>query len=310
MNKKNIPKFQLKLLLKQKLTFVEIGKIFNCTRSTVAKYLIKYDLDTSAKISKQNRDISLKNGDVTYLGKICEKDSSHGRKRYVSSFNCVLCVSNRQYEKRTQRRILIGKIPTKDKLNITEKVAYKNLLNAIKKEETAYQGQVCDYGHSGIRTVEITRKNKQGKYFRGRCVDCRRSKLYFQKYGITVETYNHILKEQKNRCRFCNKKDSGRESDTFLIVEHNHKNGNVRGLVCHNCNSLIERIESNLDKISSVKKHINQKLDYRKSAINKKSVQIVKKLIKRNEKKGQQIKGLHPSLYQFKDKINKIKNNK
>lgn len=53
------------------------------------------------------------------------------------------------------------------------------------------------------------------------------------KYGISLEYYDSIKKFQKNRCAICKQPESviGK-----LVVDHNHKTGQVRGLLCSRCN--------------------------------------------------------------------------
>ena len=54
-------------------------------------------------------------------------------------------------------------------------------------------------------------------------------------YGITIEDYNKMLEIQNNKCKICNEhKDSFKN---LLSVDHCHKTGKVRGLLCHRCNS-------------------------------------------------------------------------
>lgn len=61
----------------------------------------------------------------------------------------------------------------------------------------------------------------------------RRYKLQ-QKYGITIEEYEQMLAQQKGRCMICRKKPSDSKK---LAVDHCHKTGKVRGLLCHHCNN-------------------------------------------------------------------------
>jgi hypothetical protein len=65
----------------------------------------------------------------------------------------------------------------------------------------------------------------------------RRNKETFlmSKYGITLIEYEAMLKKQRGRCAICRKKPSGRWGT--LHVDHCHKTGRVRGLLCHRCNS-------------------------------------------------------------------------
>jgi len=60
----------------------------------------------------------------------------------------------------------------------------------------------------------------------------RNSQLKYQ-YGITLNQYNVLLLKQKRKCLGCN------IVAKHLVVDHDHKTGKVRGLLCHNCNCVI-----------------------------------------------------------------------
>lgn len=51
-----------------------------------------------------------------------------------------------------------------------------------------------------------------------------------RKYGITQDEFNKIAQAQNERCACCGKKKT-------LVVDHCHKYGHIRGLICGNCNS-------------------------------------------------------------------------
>lgn len=51
-------------------------------------------------------------------------------------------------------------------------------------------------------------------------------------YGITAEDYARMLQDQGGKCAICDKKPVKRR----LSVDHNHKTGAVRGLLCTRCN--------------------------------------------------------------------------
>ena len=55
---------------------------------------------------------------------------------------------------------------------------------------------------------------------------------YKRRYGISYAEYKAMLSKQKNKCLICNTED-------ILVVDHNHKTGEVRGLLCHGCNCAI-----------------------------------------------------------------------
>jgi hypothetical protein len=57
-----------------------------------------------------------------------------------------------------------------------------------------------------------------------------------RKYGITLKQHENIMTEQNNECACCIRPFS---SDLKPAVDHCHKTGKVRGLLCSNCNRAI-----------------------------------------------------------------------
>jgi len=55
----------------------------------------------------------------------------------------------------------------------------------------------------------------------------------FREYGLSVTEYQRLLAQQNGVCAIC------REPDRELCVDHDHKTGRVRSLLCNNCNSAI-----------------------------------------------------------------------
>ena len=54
------------------------------------------------------------------------------------------------------------------------------------------------------------------------------------KYGLTLEDYDNMLEQQKGVCAICGGiNPSGRR----LAVDHDHKTGEIRGLLCQHCNT-------------------------------------------------------------------------
>ena len=47
-------------------------------------------------------------------------------------------------------------------------------------------------------------------------------------YGLTKEQYEKLMRQQDGKCRICRK--------PAVHVDHNHKTGKVRGLLCKKCN--------------------------------------------------------------------------
>lgn len=58
-------------------------------------------------------------------------------------------------------------------------------------------------------------------------------------YGISLEEYKAMLSKQKGKCAICRKPPKGR-----LHVDHDHKTGRVRGLLCQICNLRVGTLET------------------------------------------------------------------
>lgn len=64
-----------------------------------------------------------------------------------------------------------------------------------------------------------------------------------QKYGLTNADYSSMLEEQNHVCAVCKRPndqlDPRTQKHRALAVDHDHKTGRVRGLLCCRCNPAI-----------------------------------------------------------------------
>ena len=83
-------------------------------------------------------------------------------------------------------------------------------------------------------------KAKLGKDgLKAKCKDCCRSYEMQRVYGITLETYDTMLAEQGGCCAICGTSTiKGR-----FAIDHCHKTGKVRGLLCFDCNTGIGKLK-------------------------------------------------------------------
>lgn len=79
-------------------------------------------------------------------------------------------------------------------------------------------------------------------------------------YGITLEQYNEMLKNQNNVCAICGEKEKSVDSRTMklfsLAVDHDHKTGKVRKLLCSVCNKILGLANDNTSLIEKIKQYI------------------------------------------------------
>ena len=75
--------------------------------------------------------------------------------------------------------------------------------------------------------------------------DLYRSWLIKTRYGLTQEQYDTVLKSQNGLCAICGTDDPGSNRKNWC-VDHDHKTGRIRGLLCNNCNRGIGLLKEDL----------------------------------------------------------------
>lgn len=68
-------------------------------------------------------------------------------------------------------------------------------------------------------------------------------------YGMSIQEYNYLLKKQNYKCLICHSKQ--KDLLQKLSVDHNHKNGKIRGLLCDRCNRGLGYFKDNLVNLTS-----------------------------------------------------------
>lgn len=79
----------------------------------------------------------------------------------------------------------------------------------------------------------------------------RQARRIKREYGITVDEYNFVLRQQGGVCAVCRGEnpngefDRGKRSAEFFSVDHCHATGRVGGLLCMQCNMAIGNLRDN-----------------------------------------------------------------
>lgn len=73
--------------------------------------------------------------------------------------------------------------------------------------------------------------------------DIPRGGQYRRKYGITIADYDQMLEDQGGVCKICGTDTPGARGR--FHIDHCHTTGNVRGLLCNNCNHLLGNAQDN-----------------------------------------------------------------
>lgn len=91
------------------------------------------------------------------------------------------------------------------------------------------------------------------KYYRKNNVDKYKNNQLKCKYKISLDDYNRMFAEQKGLCAICNNSELSIHNNTGkimrLAVDHDHKTGKVRGLLCGQCNQALGKFKDDSELI-------------------------------------------------------------
>ena len=76
-------------------------------------------------------------------------------------------------------------------------------------------------------------------------------------YGITSEDYDKIFRTQCGKCAICARKLTGHKWKN-LCVDHDHKTGMIRGLLCHTCNRGLGLFNDSVNHLLTAVKYLKR----------------------------------------------------
>jgi Recombination endonuclease VII len=79
------------------------------------------------------------------------------------------------------------------------------------------------------------------------CKDCDQSRDTKYRYGVDTTIYNKMFEEQDGKCAICRSSDTKSKSQLRFHIDHNHKTGKLRALLCACCNRGIGMFYENID---------------------------------------------------------------
>lgn len=117
-------------------------------------------------------------------------------------------------------------------------------------------------------------KQRQREYHKANKQSCNKaSRMYYKnhkdkhkdywfkkRYGISLEEYDRILEEQNGVCAICACLESDNKKD-LLSVDHDHETGQIRGLLCSNCNRGLGSFKDSLDLLDKAVDYLERNKD-------------------------------------------------
>ena len=81
------------------------------------------------------------------------------------------------------------------------------------------------------------------------------------KYGIELTDYEAMLAAQGGRCAACRTTDSGDRRFSAFPVDHDHRTGKVRGLLCSRCNKALGLLNDDPERLMALAAYALQHTD-------------------------------------------------
>lgn len=103
-----------------------------------------------------------------------------------------------------------------------------------------------EYAKSYDRRRKVKQREESPGYRERMKVD--RKMFHLKKFGLTKDDFDKLLDQQGGGCACCGRKMNAVKGRRFA-VDHDHKTGKVRGLLCHNCNLGIGQLGDDLDGV-------------------------------------------------------------
>lgn len=106
------------------------------------------------------------------------------------------------------------------------------------------------------RYTKTTKGKQQRKVYYQRHKEKQLDRKFRRKFGITLQEYKLMLDKQGRQCMICGR--TPEENGKALAVDHNHKTGIVRDLLCNNCNACLGFIENSNISVENLKQYMNK----------------------------------------------------
>lgn len=132
---------------------------------------------------------------------------------------------------------------------------YKICMTCGKEKPTTefyVRNKVSMVRHSSCKECDKARvkKRHQNNPERTRNNDLKRN------YGITLAEHRQMFENQGGLCAICKKEGDGKWKK--LCVDHDHKTGKVRQLLCRNCNMVLGQVDDNIQNLQNMIEYLNK----------------------------------------------------
>ena len=127
-----------------------------------------------------------------------------------------------------------------------EKMAHPDFFRISKNKNGSWRPNAicreCDatYTREYNKTHQMWKKESVKEYKRAydkKHFNKNKNNYLKKMHGLTLDEFNEMLKSQDGKCAICG--DLSKEDERHFAVDHDHKTGENRGILCHKCNMAV-----------------------------------------------------------------------
>jgi hypothetical protein len=116
------------------------------------------------------------------------------------------------------------------------------------------------------RICNLCKQTKELSEFSKNQYRCRPCEKVYQfertvkKFGLSMEEYNEFMAKQDSSCAICNSSFSHKRNgqEARLAIDHDHKTGKVRGLLCGSCNRALGLLKEDKRIVQSAVQYLER----------------------------------------------------
>lgn len=122
--------------------------------------------------------------------------------------------------------------------------SHRNAREGVETKHGTTHERVCNVCNQPKPDSEFYKKDRKTGRLDSTCKACRIIKQRERALGVTDADYWELYRKQNGKCGICNRRLYSKRYKAFS-VDHDHKTGRIRGLLCHNCNRALGMLQDN-----------------------------------------------------------------
>ena len=146
------------------------------------------------------------------------------------------------------------------------KLSEEGRANRRKFWETRLEGlgetRICTICREEKHKTEFSKHAGTLQGFRPDCRSCAADRGWIRRlaqYGLTPDSYHSLAEAQDFQCAICGDVPvATKVHPDGLVVDHDHKTGSVRGLLCGGCNASLGHFNDNAEALQAALRYLER----------------------------------------------------